>query len=71
MRGMLTRDIRAAVEAGSLREPFGAADVKRACPGFAERTYHVFLPKHRVGNPGGGTELFVRVSKGLYRLNVA
>ena len=28
----------------------------------------VFLPKHRVGNPGGQTELFVRISRGTYRL---
>lgn len=27
-----------------------------------------FLPKHRVGNPGGNTELFVQVERGLYRL---
>lgn len=69
MTGKLTKAIRAAVEAGVLQEPFVAADVKRACPGFAERTSHVFLPKHRVGNPGGETEVFIRVGKGLYRLN--
>ena len=28
----------------------------------------VFLAKHRVGNPGGNTELFVQVGRGLYRL---
>jgi len=28
-----------------------------------------FLPKHRVDNPGGNTELFVQVGRGLYRLN--
>jgi hypothetical protein len=28
----------------------------------------IFLPKHRVGNPGGFTELFVRLDRGLYRL---
>ena len=30
-----------------------------------------FLAKHRVGNPGGNTELFVRISfnPALYRLN--
>jgi hypothetical protein len=27
-----------------------------------------FLPKHRAGNPGGNTVLFVRVSSGVYRL---
>ena len=27
-----------------------------------------FLPKHRVGNPGGFTELFVRIRRGVYCL---
>ncbi|HEX4134448.1 MAG TPA: hypothetical protein VHY84_07565 [Bryobacteraceae bacterium] len=27
-----------------------------------------FLPKHRVGNPGGYTELFVQIERGRYRL---
>jgi hypothetical protein len=56
-----------AVKAGRLAEPFNAAMVKRACPGWAEKTYNVFLSKHAVGN-GATTELFVRVSLGLYRL---
>jgi len=28
-----------------------------------------FLPKHCVGNPGNNTELFIRIRKGLYKLN--
>ncbi len=28
-----------------------------------------FLPKHRVGNPGNDSELFIRIRKGLYKLN--
>lgn len=28
----------------------------------------VFLPKHRVGNPGGQTEHFVQVGRGTYQL---
>lgn len=28
-----------------------------------------FLPKHRVGNTGNNSELFIRIRKGLYRLN--
>lgn len=55
-----------AVQQGRLKEPFGAADVKRACPGWAESTYKVSLAKHAVGN-GATTELFERVSTGLYR----
>jgi hypothetical protein len=59
--------IYSAVRAGRLREPFGPDDVRRACPGWAKATYTVFLSKHCVGNPGGTTELFERVSPGRYR----
>ena len=60
--------IRIAVKEGHLREPFRAHDVKEVCPGFADHTYPVFLPKHRRGNPGGYTEYFERIEPGLYRL---
>jgi hypothetical protein len=59
--------IYAAVRGGRLKEPFGPDDVRRACPGWAAKTYSVFLSKHRVGNPGGTTELFERVSAARYR----
>ena len=63
------RRIREAIRAGSLTEPFRAADVNRALHiGYAG----VFLPKHRVGNPGTNgrknTEHFVQIERGLYRL---
>lgn len=57
-----------AVRSGRLKEPFNADMVRRACPGWADKTYSVFLPKHAVGN-GSTTELFVRVDHGVYRLN--
>jgi hypothetical protein len=57
-----------AVKSKRLSQPFNAAMVKRACPGWANKTYNVFLSKHAVGN-GATTELFVRVAAGLYRLN--
>ena len=59
--------IYAAVRAGRLKEPFGPGEVQRACPGWASRTYTVFLPKHAMGN-GKTTELFERVAPGRYRL---
>jgi hypothetical protein len=59
--------IYSAVGDGRLKEPFGPDDVRRACPGWAVKTYTVFLSKHRVGNPGKTTELFERVAPGLYR----
>jgi hypothetical protein len=59
------RRIREAVREGRLIEPFRGGDVDRALGISFVRT---FLPKHRVGNPGNNTELFVQVSRGLYRL---
>jgi hypothetical protein len=66
MKGF-ARQIYAAVRNRKLKEPFGPDDVKRACPGWAEHTYNVFLPKHAVGNPGKTTELFQRIGTGQYR----
>ena len=62
-------EIFSAVHRGELDEPFNAEMVKRACPGWADRTYSVFLPKHAVGN-GKTTELFVQIARGRYRLNI-
>ena len=61
-------DVRRAVRAGKLRKRFRAADVRGVCPGWSERTYSNFLPKHRVGNPGGNTELFAQHEDGSYSL---
>jgi len=66
MRDFATQ-IYAAVRTGKLKEPFGPDDVRRACPGWASGSYPVFLIKHRVGNPGGTTELFQRIAPGRYR----
>jgi hypothetical protein len=60
--------IYAAVKSRRLQEPFGPADVKRACPGWADRTYTNFLSKHAVGNPSKTTELFERAATGQYRI---
>jgi hypothetical protein len=61
-------DIRRARRSGSLPHSFRARDVRVACPGWAPQTYSVFLPKHRVGNPGGYTEYFVQHVDGTYSL---
>lgn len=61
-------DIRRALDEDRLPRRFRGSDVKRACPGWAKRTYTVFLPKHRVGNPGGYTEYFERHTDGSYSL---
>ena len=65
--GETIRRIRDAVSRGRLEEPFSPRDVNDALDIHWAGT---FLPKHRTGNPGGYTELFVRVSRrpALYRL---
>jgi hypothetical protein len=57
-----------AVKAGRLSQPFNAAMAKKACPSWANKTYHTFFGKHSVGN-GKETELFVRERRGFYRLD--
>ena len=57
-----------AVQNGKLEESFTKDDFRKACPDFTEGTYNVFLKKHRVGNPGGNTELFKEVSPGKFEL---
>ena len=65
--GKTIRCIRDAVYHGVLGEPFSPRDVNDA---LGISWGGTFLPKHRVGNPGGYTELFVRVNRSpaLYRL---
>jgi len=59
--------IYSAVKSGRLKEPFGPADVKRVCPGWARRTYTVFLAKHAVVNPNNLSGLFQYVGPDQYR----
>jgi len=59
------RRIREAVRMGKLQNEFTPAQVNEV---LHIRWAGTFLPKHRVGNPGGFTELFVRLGRGLYRL---
>ena len=65
--GETIRRIRDAVSRGLLEEPFSPRDVNDA---LGIHWAEAFLPKHRVGNPGRYTELFVQVSyrPALYRL---
>jgi hypothetical protein len=57
-----------AVERGKLKEPFTSDDFLKACSGFGDGTYNAFLHKHRVGNPGGNSELFKKVAEGKFVL---
>ena len=61
-------DIRKAIRRGMLDQQFRGADVRMACPGWSDRTYTNFLPKHRLGNPGGYTAYFKRHADGSYSL---
>lgn len=61
-------DLRNAVRRGELPARFRPDDVRKACPGWADHTYGVFLPKHRQGNPGGYTAYFARHADGTYSL---
>ena len=64
----LASQIYEAVHSGKLKQPFNANMLKKACPGWTDHTYSVFLPKHRIGNPGGNTELFKQTSRGWYEI---
>lgn len=66
----LIQKIRATVHEGHLKEPFSPKDVK-ALGICADTTPGAFLSKRRVGNPGGNTQFFVRISSSsaLCRLN--
>jgi hypothetical protein len=56
-----------AIRLEHLREPFTSNAFREECPGFGQGTYNAFLYKHRVGNPGGNSELFELVSPGSFR----
>ena len=59
------RKIREAVRTGELQHDFTPEQMNN----FLRIDWAgTFLPKHCVGNPGGFTELFVRVDRGVYRL---
>ena len=67
--GETIQRIRDAVRRGLLEEPFSPREVNDT---LGIDWAGTFLPKHRVGNPGGDTELFVQVSHrpALYRLTL-
>jgi hypothetical protein len=59
------RRIREAVRTGTLPQVLTPINVNWA---LSIDWAGTFLPKHRVGNPGGYTELFVQIERGRYRL---
>jgi hypothetical protein len=60
-----------AVTSGKLQEPFGQAEFRRVCPGFAEGTYRAFLWKHSGGGSdtaNANSQLLERTAPGKFRL---
>jgi len=57
--------IRRAVNTGKIPVSFTPSQVNAA---LGITWVGTFLPKHCVGNPGGNTELFIKIRRGLYRL---
>ena len=57
--------IRKCLEVGKITAEFTPAQVNAA---LGINWAGTFLPKHRIGNPGNNTELFIRIRKGLYKL---
>lgn len=57
-----------AVKNGSMCEPFSYEDLRKRCTGFGEGTYKAFLYKHKKGNEGGNSELFLQVEPNKFVL---
>ncbi len=60
-------DIREAIGAGRLKEPFSPAGFADACPRFDKYTHAAFLHRH-AKTRGRTAQFFERVSPGFFRL---
>ena len=59
------RKLRKAVNTGKIPALFTPAQVNSA---LGITWAGTFLPKHRVSNPAGDTELFIQMGRGRYKL---
>jgi len=66
MERKTTRKIREMVHTHKIPAEFTPTQVNTA---LGINWAGTFLPKHRVGNPSNSSELFIRIRKGLYKLN--
>jgi hypothetical protein len=66
--GGTIRRIVEAVRKGSLGSTFSPKEVNAALGVTFAGT---LLPKHRIGNPGGNTPLFIQLGRGRYCLNIS
>lgn len=62
------QDIRLARMEANLPRRFRARDLMNACHEWPESMCRTFPAKHRLGNPGGHREYFIRYGEGLYGL---
>jgi hypothetical protein len=65
MEKQTVQEIKKAVRDGRLPEEFAPKQVNAV---LGIDWAGVFLPKHRLGNPGSQTEHFARIRRGLYCL---
>lgn len=56
-----------AIKDRRMTEPFSTKDFELCCPGFEKGTYNAFLYKHTKNNPGGNSELFVKIAPGRFQ----
>lgn len=64
-KSKLHEDILHLISEGKLKNPFTKEEVKKMLKDkWAEATFNVFFTKHRVGNPGGYTEYYIKVDNG-------
>jgi hypothetical protein len=56
------------VKSKKLKEPFYPKDIVKAAPKINSGTSRTFPIRHRKGNPGGNSELFVQLKNGGYKL---
>ncbi len=67
-KSRIIESIKQALKEKRSPEKFGSEEFRKACTDFAPHTYSNFLPKHRVGIPGGYTEYFKQHLDGSYSL---
>ena len=60
--------IEKAIKNKKISKKFKIVDIRKACPGFARRTYSSYLAKHRKGNPCGHVAYFKRNTDGTYSI---
>ena len=66
---MVYQTITCAIDNSILKKCFRSRDIIEACPDLNHNTCRTFPSKHAEGN-GNTTELFVRMSRGLYTLKL-